>query len=144
MPKHSIKKTLPYSSKQLFDLVADIENYSEFLPWCEKAEIIERKSDSLILARLIVGFKSVKGEYTSKVNLDEKDNKIFVELSEGPFKHLWQIWNFIPVNGGTKVEFDIDFKLHSKILERVMNMVFEPACKKMIKAFEVRAKKLYG
>lgn len=144
MPKHSIKKILPYSPKQLYDLVADIENYDQFLPWCEQAQVIEKKSDELIYAKLSIGFKSVKGEYVSKVKFDEDEKKISVELAEGPFKHLRQVWHFFQLESGTKVEFDIDFKLHSKILERVMNMVFEPACKKMINAFEQRAKKLYG
>ena len=143
MPSHFIETTLPYTPGQLYNLVADIESYPKFIPWCEAARIIE-KEGNIVLADLVVRFKGVGGKYTSRVFLDEAEHEISVELAQGPFKHLYQGWKFLKVAGGTKIEFDIDFALRSKLLEKMVDGMFSDACKKMMLAFTNRARELYG
>ncbi len=143
MPTHTIETILPYKKKQLFELVADIESYPEFIPWCEGARILERDGD-IVLADLIVHFRGVTGKYTSRVFLDKELDEISVELSQGPFEHLYQGWKFTKKPNGTLVEFDIDFKLRSFIMEKIVDLMFDDACKKMMNAFAERAKAIYG
>jgi coenzyme Q-binding protein COQ10 len=142
MPVHSIEKQLPFTAKELYDLVADIESYPSFLPWCSSARILERENN-VVLADLMIDFKGVHGKYTSRVILDEEAGEISVELAQGPFKHLYQGWKFIPCHQSTLVEFDIDFSMRSKIMEKIVDMVFESMCAKMMNAFEQQAHKRY-
>ncbi|MDA0781114.1 MAG: type II toxin-antitoxin system RatA family toxin [Rickettsiales bacterium] len=141
MPTHYIEKILPYTPKQLFDLVADIESYPKFIPWCENARIYERDGDA-VLADLVIRFRGVTGKYTSRVLIDETEKEISVELAQGPFHHLYQGWKFIKVPEGTRVEFDIDFKIRNFFLEKIADMMFDEACKKMMDAFTKRADQL--
>lgn len=143
MPAHSIEAILPYSPKQLYDLVADIESYPKFLPWCEGARVYQRDGDA-VLADLILHFRGITGKYTSRVLLDEAAKEISVELAQGPFHHLYQGWKFVQVPEGTRVEFDIDFKIRNFMLEKLADLMFDEACKKMMLAFEERAKEMYG
>ncbi len=143
MPSHFIKTTLPYTQKQLYDLVADIESYPKFIPWCEAARILRNEGD-VVFADLVIRFKGVGGKYTSKVFLDEKQHEISVELADGPFKHLNQRWKFSEDSSGATIEFDIDFALRSKFLEKMVELMFHDACEKMITAFIGRAKELYS
>lgn len=143
MPVHSVEKILPYTQKQLYDLVADISSYPKFIPWCEAARVWEKEGDK-ILADLVIRFKGISGKYTSRVLLDEAEYEISVDLAQGPFKHLYQGWKFSKVSGGTKVEFDIDFELRSKILEKIVDLMFYDACDKMMVAFTKRADELYA
>ncbi len=143
MPNHYSESILPYNQKQLYDLVADIENYPKFVPWCEAAKVWERDGN-IALADLVIGFKSISGKYTSRVFLDEQAYEISVELAQGPFKHLYQGWKFIKTPDGTRVEFDIDFSMRSKILEKIVDIMFQEVCTKMISAFKKRADEIYG
>lgn len=142
MPQHYIEKILPYSKEQLFALVADIESYPKFLPWCEGARIWEKNGDN-ILADLIIHFRGITGKYTSRVNLDKINSEITVELAQGPFKHLYQGWKFTETGEGTKVEFDIDFAMRSKIMEKIVDIMFDELCNKMMQAFEKQMEILY-
>jgi len=142
MPTHSAECILPYTPKQLYDLVADIESYPQFIPWCEASRILERNG-GVVLADLVIRFKGVGGKYTSRVFLDEEEYEISVELAQGPFKHLYQGWKFAKVAGGTRVEFDIDFALRSKLMEKMVDFMFLDACEKMMDAFKNRAKELH-
>lgn len=146
MPRHFIEHTLPYRTDDLFALVRDIESYPRFLPWCHGARVIEHVSEHIILADLLIRFKGIHGKFTSRVLLDPQANEINVELAQGPFKHLYQGWKFFMLGNGdsTRVEFDIDFSLRVKVLEKVMDMVFNSACDKMMAAFEDEAKRRYG
>lgn len=143
MPTASIEHILPYTPEQMFNLVADIERYPEFLPWCTGARVWDRSEESM-LADLLIGFKGFQGKYTSRVLLDREEGEISVELVHGPFKHLYNGWKFTRHPDGVRVEFDLDFELKSKILQGMLGFVFEDAFKKMLTAFEERAKKLYG
>jgi coenzyme Q-binding protein COQ10 len=143
MPTHYVEKILPYSPAQLYDLVADIESYPKFIPWCEGARIYEREGD-VVLADLIIHFRGVTGKYTSRVLLDEAAKEISVELAQGPFHHLHQGWKFSATAAGTRVEFDIDFKIRNFVLEKIADAMFDTACGKMMQAFEDRARAIYG
>ena len=143
MPTHTEKKLLPYTRDQLFDLVADIERYPEFLPWCVGARIRERK-DNEILGDLLIGYKMVRERFTSRVVLSRPD-RIDVSYSEGPFKYLNNHWLFLPQSDGKcLIDFYVDFEFRSKMLQKIMEMFFNEAVKRMVGAFETRAHQLYG
>jgi len=134
----------PYLPSQLFQLVADIESYPEFLPWCSAARILS-KDGNVWLAELVIHFKAFHEKYTSKVMLDEETCTIMVEMVSGPFTHLHNHWRFTPAPaGGTSIDFELDFAFRSVILEKLIGFMFEKACAKMSEAFVKRAQAIYG
>jgi coenzyme Q-binding protein COQ10 len=144
MPTHAEKRHLPYTVDQLFDLVADVERYPEFLPWCVAARIRKREGD-VFFADLVIGFKLIRERYTSKVKLDRANNRIDVTYTEGPFHYLDNHWNFIPgADGGTTIDFFVDFEFKSKLLQKVIGALFNEAVRLMVSSFEKRARQLYG
>ncbi len=152
MHKHSEHITSPYSTVQLFDMVADIEKYPEFIPWVSAARISER-GDNELVGELAVRFKAFSSSYKSKVRLvppenEECEGKIGVELIEGPFRHLTNNWQFIPAqdeeNNMTEIKFDIDFAFKSGMLEKLVGALFDRATRKMVELFNQRADELYG
>ena len=142
MPKHSEKRVLPYTAVQLFDLVADIGRYPEFLPWCKAARILET-SDSLIKADLIIGYKMFQEKFTSLVTL-KRPTLVSVEYISGPLAHLTNRWEFCEVGEQCELSFHVDFDFTSPLLRSVMEMFFDKALLKMMGAFELRAQQLYG
>lgn len=142
MPSHSEQQVLPYSAQQLFDLVVDIDKYPEFLPWCRAARILERKENEF-LGELVISFAHMTERYTSRVVLNPS-NAIDVTMIKGPFEHLINRWKFTPAGEGTQVDFFIDFKFKSKILDKLMGSMFAKATDKMVGAFSERARQLYG
>jgi coenzyme Q-binding protein COQ10 len=142
MPQHAEKRFLPYTAEQVFDLVADIECYPEFLPWCVGARIL-RRDGNVLKADVIVGFKMLRETFTSTVTLNRAEN-IEVEYQRGPFKHLDNKWKFKSVKGGCKIEFFIDFEFQSRLLRNIMGPLFGEAVRRMVGAFETRAKDIYG
>jgi len=141
MPQHAEKRFLPYTPEQLFDLVADVERYPEFLPWCVGARILRRDGD-VFTADVIVGFKMLRETFTSKVTLNRFSN-IEVEYQKGPFKHLRNSWNFVPAEGGCNIDFYIDFEFKSRLLRNIMGPLFGEAVRRMVGAFEDRANAVY-
>jgi len=143
MPTHAEQRRLPYTAEQLFDLVADVERYPEFLPWCVGARIRERK-ENVLVADLLIGFKMVRERFTSRVTLNRPE-RIDVAYSEGPFKYLNNHWIFLPqAEGGCMIDFFVDFEFHSRMLQKVIAVLFNEAVKRMVSAFEKRARDLYG
>ncbi len=142
MPTHAEKRFLPYTPEQVFDLVADIERYPEFLPWCVGARIRERR-DNVILGDLLIGWRMVRERFTSRVTLNRPD-RIDVEYTEGPFRYLKNHWVFERQPGGCLVDFFVDFEFRSRMLQGVIAALFNEAVKRMVSAFEKRAKELYG
>ena len=142
MPTHAEERVLPYTPQQLFALVADIERYPEFLPWCIGARIREREPN-LIVADLIIGFRMVRERFTSRVSLDPPQ-RIDVAYTEGPFRHLNNHWSFSPDPGGCRVGFFVDFEFKSRLLQRLIEVLFSEAVRRMVGAFEKRARDLYG
>src|SRR3989440_10714494 len=123
-------------------LVADIEPYPEFLPWCVGPRIRERRPD-LIVADLIIGFRMSRERFTSRVTLD-KPRRIDVAYSEGPFRYLNNHWIFEPVEGGSRIDFFVDFEFRSRVLQKLIGVLFNEAVRRMVHAFETRARALYG
>jgi coenzyme Q-binding protein COQ10 len=143
MPTHAEHRRLPYSAEQLFDLVADVERYPEFLPWCLAARIRERKENT-ITADLLIGFKMVRERFTSRVVLD-RPKRIDVSYSEGPFRYLNNHWIFLPQDdGGCVIDFYVDFEFRSRMLQKIIGLLFNEAVRRMVGAFEARARQLYG
>jgi len=143
MPRHSETRNLPYSPEQLFDLVADVGRYQEFLPWVA-ATRIRADSETEMLADLVVGFKALKETFTSKVR-KARPHEIEIDYVEGPLKYLHNNWKFHPDGtGGTNVEFCVDFAFRSRIFETLAGQMFDRALRRMIGAFEERAAALYG
>jgi coenzyme Q-binding protein COQ10 len=135
---------MPYRPEQLFDLVADVERYPEFLPWCVGARILKR-SDAAIRADLAIGFKGIRERFTSQVTLDRPNLQIDVTYENGPFKYLDNHWRFEPL--GTErcmLDFHVDFEFRSRILDMLMGRLFDEAVRRMVRAFEERADALYG
>lgn len=143
MPKHSEKIALPYSSAQMFDLVADVEKYPQFLPWCLNARIT-RRDGNFFWADLTVGYKFVRERFSSRVELQE--NKIItVKYLNGPMQNLSNRWSFEENDkGGCDVDFFIDFEFKNPIFKRIAGAFFEKAISRMSAAFRARAKVLYG
>jgi len=143
MPTHAEKRVLPYSQAQLFDLVADVERYPEFLPWCLAARVRERSANA-ITADLLIGFRMVRERFTSRVVL-ERPNRIDVSYSKGPFRYLNNHWEFIAQpDGRCLIDFYVDFEFRSRLLQRLIEVLFNEAVRRMVSAFEARARALYG
>ena len=142
MPSHRETQFSPYSPDQLFDLVADIERYPEFLPWCRAARVLQRGEGEMI-GELIISFAHMTERYTSRVTLN-RPYGIGVVMIKGPFEHLINKWTFTPDGEGTQIGFFIDFRFKSKILEKLMGSMFAKATDKMAQAFADRARQLYG
>jgi len=142
MPTHAEQRLLRNDQAQLFDLVADIEKYPEFLPWCVGARVIKREGD-VLHADLVIGFKLIRERFTSRVTLSRPD-RIDVEYLNGPFRYLNNHWKFIPKDGGCLIDFYVDFEFRSRVLRALMEPLFNEAVRRMVAAFETRARTLYG
>jgi len=144
VPTHSERRRLPFAPQQLFDLVADIERYPEFLPWCVACRITQREGN-VVWGDLMVGFKLFRETFTSKVTLLPPSG-IDVEYVDGPFRHLVNHWRFQAAEDGnaTDIDFFIEFEFRSRLLQRVATGVFHEAFRRMVRAFEQRAQALHG
>ena len=143
MPRHTETRNLPWTPEQLFDLVADVGRYQEFLPWVA-ATRVRSDSGTLMIADLVVGFKSLKETFTSRVE-KQRPERIRTEYIDGPLKYLQNSWVFRPDGkGGSEVDFCVDFAFKSRIFESLAGQMFDRALRRMINAFEARAHQLYG
>ena len=142
MPRHTEKRILPYTPEQLYDLVADVGHYQDFLPWVAATRIRE-DSETEMVADLIVGFKALKETFTSRVK-KVRPVEIEIDYVEGPLKYLHNHWKFRAVAGGTEVDFCVDFAFRNRIFEALAGQMFDRALRRMIGAFEERAAVLYG
>ena len=143
MPTHAEQRVLRYTPEQLYRLVADVERYPEFLPWCLAARI-RKRDETWLVADLVIGFRMIRERFTSHVALDEDQRKIDVVYAEGPFKHLENHWRFEAHEEGCLIDFYVDFEFRSKLLQTLIEGLFHEAVKRMVGAFEARAKDLYG
>ena len=136
----------------MYDLVADIERYPEFLPWCIAARNKKREqagSGEIVWSDLVVGFKLVRERFTSKVTLtppaNDDDGRIDVEYVDGPLKFLRNHWVFMPgEDGGCEIDFFVEFEFRNKLLQKLIGTLFHEAVTRMVGAFEKRADALYG
>jgi coenzyme Q-binding protein COQ10 len=143
MPRFSEHKTMPYTADQVFDLVADIEKYPQFLPWCVGARIIRREGD-VVIADLDIGFKLVRETFTSRVTLT-RPTGIHVDYVAGPMRTMINEWTFEPTEDGNCVVTVVnDFEFKSRTLQILMGNFFTDVAHRMVTSFEDRARRLYG
>ncbi len=144
MPTHAEKRHLPYTPDELYQLVAGVERYPEFLPWCKAARITRREGNAFS-ADLVIAFKVYRERFRSDVTLHPDERRIDVAYVEGPFRYLNNHWHFLPADdGGCIVDFYVDFEFRSRVLQRLIGLLFNEAVRRMVAAFEARARTLYG
>jgi coenzyme Q-binding protein COQ10 len=148
MPTHAEKRILPYSASEMYDLIAGIDRYPEFLPWCSAARIRSRRHDGareILEADLVISFKVFRERFGSRVTLRPEENRIDVSYLDGPFRYLDNHWYFRPLDdGGCEVDFFVDFEFRSSVLQALIGVVFNEAMQRIVRAFEKRAEALYG
>jgi coenzyme Q-binding protein COQ10 len=143
MPKHREVRRLPWSATEMFDLVADIGRYPEFLPWVQGMRVGPAR-DGVVVADMIVGFRMIREKFTSRVTLD-RPRTVHVEYLDGPMKHLFNDWTFRDApGGGCEIDFAVDFEFRNRAFEALAGMFFTQAFEKMVGAFVARAEALYG
>ncbi len=143
MPGIRETRRMPWSSEQMFDLVADVGRYQEFLPWVV-ATRVKSNSDSEMIADLLVGFKAIREKFTSRVD-KHRPNHINVHYIDGPLRDLDNSWDFRPLEGGgCEVDFCVDFTFRNPVFEALAGQYFDRAFRRMVEAFEQRAAELYG
>jgi coenzyme Q-binding protein COQ10 len=149
MPRFSNKRRVRHSATDMFDLVADVEHYPEFVPLCSQLTVRERKPSGqgteTIVADMTVSFKLVREAFRSRVTLDRPKLQILVEYLQGPFSHMENRWSFRPIDAHScEVEFFIDYEFRSRTLGLLMGSMFDAAFRRFAAAFEARADKVYG
>ncbi len=142
MPRHNESRLLPWTPAEMFDLVADIRRYPEFLPWVAAIRIREQHENEMV-ADLSVGFRALRETFTSRVQLD-RPRHIDVDYVSGPLKYLHNDWYFTAESGGTRIDFSVDFEFRSRLFERLAGAFFHDAFRRMVSSFEKRAEALYG
>ncbi len=142
MPRFTEQKLVPYRDEQLFDLVADVGRYPEFLPWCAGAKL-RSATETELVADLTIGFGPFRESFTSRVAL-QRPGLIRVRYENGPFRYLTNQWRFIPDPRGCRVDFFVDFEFRSRILQAAIGVVFNEAVRRMVNAFIKRAREVYG
>ena len=148
MPSFRTVRQVRHAAHEMFDLVADVERYPEFLPLCDHLGVLRRVPSrdgaETLVAEMRVGYKAIKESFTTRVTLDRPQLRILVEYVDGPFRYLENRWVFRPVTGGSDVDFAIDYEFKSLALKLLMGSVFDRAFRKFVLAFEERADAIYG
>ncbi len=149
MPHYVTTRRLPHAADEMFELVADVERYPEFVPMCEKLTVRRRTTgvngSEVLIADMSIGYKLIRESFTSRVALDREKRNILVEYVDGPFSHLENRWSFAPAQGGgCEVTFDIDYAFRSRTFQMIAGAVFDTVVRKMVQAFETRADAIYG
>ncbi len=147
MPTHSETRVLPYSARQMYDLVADVAKYPEFLPWCAAARVRCLRNEGardIMHADLVISFKVFRERFASRVVLWPEDLRVDTQYLDGPFKHMKSTWAFTALeNGGCEVHFFVDFEFRNVILQGIIGLVFNEAMLRIVRAFETRAAVLF-
>ncbi len=144
MQQHIECKVLPYTQQQMFDLVADVANYQKFAPWCVASRITKRESDDVFYADLVVGYKIFREKFSSKVILERPDH-IYIEYLKGPLRHLKNHWRFEDNDDQTcTIDFSVEFEFKNSVLTGLAQVFFQEIIKRMVSAFEDRARELHG
>lgn len=148
MPSHTECRRVPYSARQMYDLVADVERYPEFLPWTTAARIREMRQEGshvVMLADLVVSFKVFSEKFGSRVTLWPDSNRINTEYLDGPFRRMNSDWEFADTeDGGSDVSFHVDFEFRNRLLQTTARLFFNEVTQRVVQAFERRAADLYG
>ena len=149
MPQFTTRRRARHSAADMFDLVADVESYPEFVPLCKAMKVRQRlpsgEGIETIVADMTVSFKLVRESFRSRVTLDRPQLQILVEYLQGPFSHMQNRWTFRPAgDDACEVEFFIDYEFRSRTLGLLMGGMFEVAFRRFAAAFEARADRVYG
>ena len=148
MPIHSETRRLPHSARQMYDLVADVGAYPQFLPWCAAArirQVVPQGAAEVMEADLVISFRLFRERFGSRVTLWAQDLRIDTEYLDGPFRYLKSQWRFADLpGGGCEVSFFVDFEFRNIVLQKVIGVVFDEAMRRIVRAFEARAVDLYG
>ncbi|ABD55148.1 type II toxin-antitoxin system RatA family toxin [Jannaschia sp. CCS1] len=147
MPNHSETRQLPYTAKQMYDLVADVAKYPDFIPWtiATRVKSVEPVDDHAVMhADMVVGFRMFREKFLSRVALWEAEGKIDTEYVDGPFKYLISNWEFTDTETGCDVHFKVDFEFKNRLLQGAAGLFFMDAMQRIVRAFEKRADALYG
>jgi coenzyme Q-binding protein COQ10 len=143
MPGIQETRVLPYSAEQMYDLVADVGRYEEFLPWVV-ATRVRSDSESEMIADMLVGFKALREKFASRVE-KRRPYEIRVHYVDGPLKDLDNHWRFRPLGPERcEVDFHVEFEFRNALFEKMAGQYFDKAFRKMVAAFEMRAADLYG
>ncbi len=126
----------------MFDLVADVARYPEFLPWCVGARVTDGHETGLI-GHMTIGFGPFRESFVSRVGLD-RPGRITVAYERGPFKYLHNVWEFAPDPAGCKIGFAVDFEFRNALLRAAIGVVFHEATRRMVNAFLLRARVIHG
>jgi coenzyme Q-binding protein COQ10 len=148
MNSYRTTRRVKHSAVKMFDLVADVDRYPEFVPMCESLHIRKRSGEAdgveIIIADMTVAYKFIRETFSSRVTLDRPKLAILVEYLDGPFSHLENRWRFRPENEkSSEVDFFIAYEFRSKMLGMVMGALFDSAFRRFAEAFEKRADKIY-
>lgn len=149
MPVFQTMRRVPHSAPEMFDLVADVERYPDFVPLCTGLRVRRREASAvgveLLVADMSVGYRAIRETFTSRITCDRPGLKILVEYVDGPFRTLENRWTFTPVEGeGACVQFFISYEFRSRTLGLLMGAVFDRAFRRFADAFERRADRVYG
>lgn len=149
MPSFRIDRAVRHSPQQMYDLVADVERYPEFLPLCESLRVLRRQpgenGTEVLVAEMGVGYKAIRERFTTRVTLDPANRRIVAEYIDGPFRHLENRWAFKDgAAGGCTIDFFITYEFKSRTLGILMGSMFDRAFRKFTDAFEARAGRVYG
>ena len=145
MPAFATTRRVPFTSRQMFDLVADVENYPKFFPLCEALRVKSRDANGKgLVAEMDVGYSAIRETITSRVVLDRANLAVAADLVKGPFKKLENRWRFTEAPGGCDVQFAIDYEFSSFMLQMLVGAVFDQAFRRCTEAFEKRAHEVYG
>ncbi|MDE2331476.1 MAG: type II toxin-antitoxin system RatA family toxin [Bradyrhizobium sp.] len=149
MPRFSSKRRVQHTASQMFDLVADVERYPEFVPLCQSLKIRQRAPQAdgteVVVADMTVSFKLLRESFTSRVTLDRANLKILVEYLKGPFSNLENRWTFEPKSAtDCDVGFFLAYEFKSRMLAMLMGAMFDTAFQRFASAFEKRADMIYG
>jgi coenzyme Q-binding protein COQ10 len=149
VPSFSTTRRVQHSASDMFDLVADVEKYPDFVPLCDDMHVRSRteKDDgvTVLVAAMTVAYKLVRQTFTSRATLDKPNLKILVEYLDGPFRRMQNRWAFHPIGeAACEVEFFIDYEFKSRTLALLMGAMFDTVFRRMAAAFVERADKVYG
>ena len=146
MPTHSEIRRMPYSADEMYALIADVDAYPKFLPWCAGCRVRGRRmagAAEIVDADLIISFKVFRERFGSRVVLWPEQKKIDTEYIDGPFRYMRSNWAFEDAEGGCNVTFFVDFEFRNAILQGIIGVVFNEAMQRIVRAFERRAAELY-
>ena len=147
MPTHNEKKKLSYTAQQMYNLVADVASYPEFLPWCAAARVksvVPKGNTHVMSADLVISFKVFRERFESLVVLNNDELFIDTKYLDGPFKYMESTWKFEDLQDGCAVTFFVDFEFKNMLLQSIIGLVFNEAMQRIVRAFESRADALYS